>query len=716
MNKKSIIFILISYAVAFCATAQSFEWKSALPAEQGFSEERLYVMRDTLAARGTEGLLIIRNDHIVFEWYAPGWNPQRLHYTASLAKALVGGTSLCLALSDGRLEADDSAFRFVPQWKDDPQKSKITIRQLASHSSGIEDAEITEAELSAAKAKGVEIKNTHMDIPGWKGAFWRQDPDPFTLARDKAPVISGPGTAWHYSNPGMAMLAYAVTASYRGTRYHDIRTLLGERIMKPLGIRDNEWSVGYDKTFNVDGLALVANWGGGGFTPRAVAKVGRLMMHKGNWEGHQIIKSKAVNSTLQFAGTPMPERDDKQPAPVSGMGWYNNFDGVWRHLPRDAFMGAGAGNQVLIVVPSLDLIIVRMGKDMYDPSKGEGFWFGIVNYLADPVMEAFVESPYPKSDVIKGIEFAPDSTVDRHACESDNWPLTWADDDNLYAAYGDGWGFEPRVEKKLSLGLARIGGSPGNINGINIRSKTGEHVGQGRSGMKASGLLMVEGVLYLWLRNVNGAGEQTKLAWSKDHGKTWKYADWKFTSGFGCPTFLNFGRNYANARDTYVYIYSHDESDAYKPADRMVLARVPSDKIVQRNAYLFFKGLDAEGSPLWTKDVGERGAVFVHPGSCYRSGITYDAGLKRYLWCQTLEQSRHPRGVRFQGGFGIYEAPEPWGPWRTVWYTKDWDMGPGEASSIPTKWMSEDGRRCYLVFSGNDCFSVRGVTFITNGQ
>ena len=47
-------------------------------------------------------------------------------------------------------------------------------------------------------------------------------------------------------------------------------------------------------------------------------------------------------------------------------------------------------------------------------------------------------------------------------------------------------------------------------------------------------------------------------------------------------------------------------------------------------------GTDAKGEPLWSKEVAERGAVFSHKGRCYRSGITYNAGLKRYLWVQIM--------------------------------------------------------------------------------
>ena len=288
-----------------------------------------------------------------------------------------------LALNDGRMQVDDPACKFIPEWKNDPQKSKITIRQLATHSSGIEDAELSEQDIAEAKAKGIEIKDKHMDIPGWKGNFWRKDPDPFTMSRDHAPVIFTPGTSYQYSNPGMAMLAYAVTASYRGTRYKDIRTLLRERIYQPIGINDNEWQIGYGKTYEVDDLELVANWGGGSFTPRAVARIGRLMLNKGNWDGKQLISSSWVKRVVKYAGTPIPPRNEKQPAPACGLAWYNNFDGVWPRAPRDLFLGSGAGNQTLIVIPSMNMIVVRNGEDMYDPEKGEGHFYGVVNYLVN---------------------------------------------------------------------------------------------------------------------------------------------------------------------------------------------------------------------------------------------------------------------------------------------------------------------------------------------
>jgi CubicO group peptidase (beta-lactamase class C family) len=684
---------------------------------------RLNALRDLLAARGTKSLLVVRRDRIAYEWYAPGHGPARRHYTASLAKALVGGTSLLLALSDGRIDVDDPAYKYIPAWKDHPQKSQITIRHLATHSSGIEDAEISQEDRARALAEGRTLTDHHMSLPGWKGVFWRrqvaQEPDPFSIAIHQAPVIFEPGTRYAYSNPGMAALAYAVTTSLKGAPESDIRTLLKERVLDPIGVPEDAWSIGYGRAYEVDGMQMYANWGGGEFTARAVARVGRLMLHDGEWDGRQLVDARWIHQVLAYAGTPRPERPPGNPQPASGLCWWTNYDGVWPSLPRDAFAGAGAGNQILLVVPCRDLIVVRNGALLGDPSAGEGFWGGVVKHLFEPLMDAFcdrlpgdtAQAPYPLSREIREASFAPVSTIVRRAFHSDNWPITWADDGHLYTAYGDGRGFEPYTDELLSLGIARIAGPPGAPQGLNVRSESGERFGFGPEGAKASGMLSVGGTLYMWVRNVGNS----QLVWSADHGQTWAWCDWKFTTGFGCPTFLNYGQDYAGARDEYVYAFSSDSDSAYVPADRMVLARVHHKHVPERDAYEFFVRLDPDGNPLWTDDIGRRGAAFANPGHCLRSGISFNAGLGRYLWWQQLPRARQS-DTRFQGGFGIFDAPEPWGPWTTVYFTLEWDTGPGDTGVFPTKWMSEDGRMCTLVFSGNDYFSVRKITLAASSE
>jgi hypothetical protein len=143
----------------------------------------------------------------------------------------------------------------------------------------------------------------------------------------------------------------------------------------------------------------------------------------------------------------------------------------------------------------------------------------------------------------------------------------------------------------------------------------------------------------------------------------------------------------------------------------MVLARVPKSKIAERGSYEFFVKLDAARHPGWTRAIDQRGAVFAPPGRCYRSGITYCPGLQRYLWVQILPGTEGKRtDTRYEGGCAIFDAPEPWGPWTTAFFTERWDVGPGETASFPVKWMSADGESLALVFSGDDHFSVRKAT------
>jgi CubicO group peptidase (beta-lactamase class C family) len=666
-----------------------FTWQTAAPQAEGFSAEGLTALQDALAARNSKALLVIRNDRIVLECYAQGHGAALKHYIASVSKPVVGGLALALALADRRISLDDKAARYVAAWADEPRKAKMTIRHLGSHTSGLADAE--------------ENDLPHDKLTGWKGDFWKRlkpPHDPFSIARDQTPVGFEPGANFQYSNPGIAMLGYCVTASLKDAPEKDLRTLLKNRIMRPIGVGDDEWAVGYGQTVQVDGLPLVAPWGGGNFTARALARVGRLMLRQGDWQGKQLIAADAVRMTTNSAGLPGQ----------CGMGWWTNADGRYAKLPRDAFWAAGAGHQIVLVVPSLKLVAVRQGNALAGRAEYHNVLY---RDLFAPLMDTLAQvtpaagakpptatkAPYPPSKVITGIDWAAKESIIRMAKDSDNWPMTWADDDHLYTAYGDGFGFAPKTPYKLGLGFAKIMGTPPEIKGVNIRAPEAENKQFGAKGKKASGMLMVDGVLYLWVRNA----ANSQLGWSTDRASTWTWSDWKFTSSFGCPTFLNFGKNYAGARDNYVYVYSHDADSAYLPADRMVLARVLKERIKDRAAYEFLKERDASGNPVWTAKLGERGAVFANPGKCYRSGITYNAGLKRYLWCQTL-----PGGdPRFAGGLGIYDAPQPWGPWTTVFHTGQWDVGPGETSSLPTKWMSADGTTLHLVFSGDDYFAVR---------
>ena len=361
------------------AGGESWDWSTAPADSQGMNPAQLESAWTELKARRTTALLVIRNDRIVFERYASGFDRHKPHYTASMAKALVGGMGLMLALDAGRISADDLASRHVARWRDDPVRQTITIRHLATHTSGIEDAE--------------ENDLPHERLTGWKGDFWKRlapPRDPYTLAASVAPVLSKPGTQERYSNPGMGMLAYCLASCLKGTTDPDLRSLLKHKLMDPLGVPGSEWSVGYGKTTVVDGLPVVATWGGGAYSPGAVARVGRLLLHGGKWEGRPLISAIIVKQALTHSGLPGH----------SGLGWWVNAPGdgkrLWKAAPDDACGGAGAGQQFLLVVPSLDLIVVRNGELL---DRDLSFWEGLERYVVAPVMASIstnARAPYPR--------------------------------------------------------------------------------------------------------------------------------------------------------------------------------------------------------------------------------------------------------------------------------------------------------------------------------
>jgi CubicO group peptidase (beta-lactamase class C family) len=644
------------------------DWQVATPESQGLATAELDAAAAYAARYGGGSGCIVRGGYLVKEW----GDPRRLADIKSATKGAVGTTLLGLAVDDGLVALDDPAVKHDPangSGRTDHARdwlAEITIRHMATMTAGFDDGRPPK-------------------------------------------LVYRPGTDGIYSNDTANMLAELLTRRFG----QDLTAVLERRVMSPIGVprADWKWRDNVYRAKSLNGVPSREFASGITITHRALARIGYLYLREGDWNGRRILSREFISAATR--PTDLPSF-----VPYYAFYWGSNGRGTFRALPDDAYWALGLGDSVVVVCPSLDIVAVRLGVgsvrsqlpggDKPDEwgARVAGFFRLVVAAAEDARTSGARRAPYPPSPVIKSVKWAPALSIVRKAKGGDNWPITWADDGHLYTAYGDGNGFEPGIREKLSLGFARVEGGPADFAGANIRSESGEQTGDGKAGKKCSGMLMVDGVLYMWARNAGNS----RLAWSADHGKTWEWANWTFTTSFGCPTFLNFARDYAGARDDYVYVYSHDNGDAYVPADRMVLARVPQSHIREQGSYEYFEGRDALSKPLWTADIARRGAVFRHEAACYRSGITYNAGLKRFLWCQIL-----PGGdPRFRGGFGIYDAPEPWGPWSTAYFTTVWDVGPGETSCFPTKWISADGKTLHLVFSGDDSFSVRKVAFETS--
>jgi hypothetical protein len=319
--------------------------------------------------------------------------------------------------------------------------------------------------------------------------------------------------------------------------------------------------------------------------------------------------------------------------------------------------------------------------------------------------------PYPKSPVVIALRW-DDRVVRIGSGAGDNWPITWGEGDVQYTSYGDGKGFQRRGPR-LTLGFARILGDPPKHRAEDIASDADTPEGSGPRGIKASGLLMVDGTLYLFVRNyrVGDHWRHSRLAWSRDKAKSWTWADWHFAGTFGCPDFVQYGPNYRDARDEYVYAASPDTDSAYAYSPGVVMARVDKRHVPDRRRYEFFAGQGRQGRPTWSADIKDRKPIFLDPRGTQRLSITYNAALKRYF----LTSSHRDGQGTHTAALGVFDAPQPWGPWTTVYYDDQWSgKDVTYHHKFPTKWMSQDGRTMWLLFSGlgggNYAFCLRKAT------
>jgi len=227
----------------------------------------------------------------------------------------------------------------------------------------------------------------------------------------------------------------------------------------------------------------------------------------------------------------------------------------------------------------------------------------------------------------------------------DLWPSCWSDDGELYAAWGDGWGFDPE-RRVVDIGVARITGSPreSSLHGQNLA--IGDAVGQlwvsGAYSRKPTGMACIDGALYLAVQNLAHDFDDAPVATiarSRDKGRSWEwdrtapmFNDHQLTTIF----FLDYGRDgEALSSGPYVYAYALDgnwrDSFSGRAADptRLWLARIPRDALLDRARWEWFAMLDERGVPRWSSRTEDRAPVlvderrvYVHPTADIGTGVS----------------------------------------------------------------------------------------------
>lgn len=337
---------------------------------------------------------------------------------------------------------------------------------------------------------------------------------------------------------------------------------------------------------------------------------------------------------------------------------------------------------------------------------------------------------------VSTIADAPSETL---GADGDLWPNCWADDDNIYAAHGDGKGLGTTFS---DIGVERITGTPGNLGGETLA--LGDEIGSVWTGSnftrKPTGMACVNGTLYLAVQDLArdfNAAPAASISMSADHGETWTWdtSGPMFDDGvFTTITFLDYGKDYRHAPDDYVYAYGLDGNwrDSFTdvvadPVD-LFLGRAPAGSVQDRLTWQFFAGL-SEGEPTWSSDIGDKVAVLHDDRQLYtdaspdtahdltvisQGGVVYNQPLDLYIYTSWTELT-----------FEFYVAEDPWGPFQ-LFLSKDWGPYPwiperqgGYGLSIPSKFISADGRSMWLQSNVCPCapagistydFSLRPLT------
>jgi len=321
-----------------------------------------------------------------------------------------------------------------------------------------------------------------------------------------------------------------------------------------------------------------------------------------------------------------------------------------------------------------------------------------------------------RSSVISGLEWTaaripyPDAAI-----KGDTYPMTWGDDDEIYTSAGDPlWG-----ETHDGLDVERFSGGPTDYKITKINSMN-DYRGWGGNGPKPSGMICVGGILYLAFQNLRG-NQKAPYSLFSQHGSdahivhavcnnsghgvsSWVPALANIAAPmfpgnkFGGPSFINFGRNNANARDDYVYAVSSDQWDN---GSNLRLGRVPNDSIVRGEAWEWVCAFAPSGEPAWSHDLDASIPILSMHRWLGLPEMVYLASLRRYL---LLTWRLHKD---FSGDDGtdliVLDAPEPWGPFSLVHVEEYWE---GRAYNpycprVPLKWMDHNGTSGWMQFSGS---------------
>ena len=287
----------------------------------------------------TRAIVVVHAGKIVGERYAPGWTKDtpQISWSAgkSITAALVG-----ITVQRGQLNVDDLAP--VKEWRvpGDP-RGQIRVRDLLRMSSGLDFAN-----LGLAGPESFTRANKHMRI-------YFDGLNVFEHAVNQPQEIA-PNTQWRYRNSDPLTLGRIVREKVEA-RGEDYLTFPQRALFDRIGARNFVLETDAWGNFIMTGF----DYG----SARDWARFGLLHLWDGVWQGQRILPE----GWVRFVSTPAPA--DKSRG-YGGLFWLNR-GGAWKGVPEDAFMASGHMGQYTMVIPSRDLVLVRLGPS----PRGAGPYF-----------------------------------------------------------------------------------------------------------------------------------------------------------------------------------------------------------------------------------------------------------------------------------------------------------------------------------------------------
>jgi CubicO group peptidase (beta-lactamase class C family) len=293
-------------------------------------------------------IAIVRRGYLVAEWYENGTSPDTQFNIHSCTKSFTG-TAYGLLFDaarrgvlgeDRRVDLDTRAYAHIPEGYPltDPRKEGITLRHLLSMSSGI-----------PGESTGIFGVVTEPDVNAFEAALGR-----FPLRGREVPgdlwssrLAAEPGTRWDYSDPAFAHLSLAF-AHITGRELADF---MQERVFAPIGIENLAWD-----TLGIDDGRIGRHtnpFSGIHISARELARFGYLMLRGGAWEGKALVPPWWLD---------LATRSSQSYNPYYGLTWWVNTQAtLWDGVPPHTFAALGYNTNLCCVIPSLDLVIVRIG-------------------------------------------------------------------------------------------------------------------------------------------------------------------------------------------------------------------------------------------------------------------------------------------------------------------------------------------------------------------